>query len=105
MTLAGISPGSRIASPPQRAPDMERITRQQLYDLVWSEPISALGPRHGISGVALAKACRTHDIPVPPRGHWAKARAGKRMARPALPPRPLGGVETIELGRKRWQSN
>lgn len=34
------------------------IARQQLYDLVWSEPMQRLGKQIGISDVAIAKACR-----------------------------------------------
>jgi len=41
-----------------------RFTRQELYDLVWSEPMKKLAPRYQISDVALAKACRRADIPV-----------------------------------------
>ena len=81
---------------------MERISRQDLYALVWAEPMIKVATRFGISGVALAKACRKLDIPVPHRGYWAKAQNGKRVTQLPLPPRKLGGVDTVELGRKRW---
>ena len=32
-----------------------------------------------ISDVGLAKACRRHNIPRPPRGYWAKLAAGKAL--------------------------
>ena len=31
------------------------LTRQQLYDLIWSEPMKTVAPRFGVSDVALAK--------------------------------------------------
>jgi hypothetical protein len=62
-----------------------RLTRQQLYERVWKEPVSRISPTLGISDVGLAKACRAHGIPLPGRGHWAKKAAGKTVAQPALP--------------------
>lgn len=44
------------------------FSRQELYELVWSEPKSTLAKRLGISDVGLAKACRRADIPVPGSG-------------------------------------
>src|SRR5690242_13891744 len=31
------------------------------------------------------KACRTHHIPLPSLGYWAKVAAGQTLPRPALP--------------------
>jgi hypothetical protein len=58
-----------------------RLKRGELYDLVWSQPLKTLATQFGISDVALAKACRRADIPVPERGYWAKVQAGKKMMR------------------------
>ena len=77
----------------------KRFRRQELHDLVWSEPLASLAPRFGISDTALAKTCRRHGIPTPGRGHWAKLKAGKPSPRFPLPPRGLGNEETICLGR------
>ena len=62
------------------------MSRQELYERVWSEPIQKLSKEYGLSDVGLAKACRRYNIPIPPRGYWAKKQAGKRVSRPALPP-------------------
>lgn len=62
------------------------FTRQELYDLVWSEPMIKLAARYGISGNGLAKACRRADIPVPERGYWAKQQAGYEVRKTPLPP-------------------
>lgn len=62
------------------------FTRQELYALVWAEPMITLGARYGISGNGLAKACRRADIPVPERGYWAKLQAGHKTQKTPLPP-------------------
>ena len=55
------------------------ITRTQLYELVWTTPIQKLATRFGLSDVGLAKVCKRHKIPRPPRGYWAKLANGKRV--------------------------
>lgn len=77
------------------------FTRQQLYELVWSGPITTLAKSLTISDVGLAKACRRGDIPLPPRGYWAKLNAGKRVIRPPLPPRAPGASDHIAVGQDR----
>jgi hypothetical protein len=44
------------------------LTRQKLYDLVWDQPTRTVATEIGVSDVALAKACRRAEIPIPPRG-------------------------------------
>lgn len=61
------------------------MKRTQLYQMVWEKPMTKLGTELGISDVGLAKACRRHGIPVPPRGHWAKLAAGKPSPQIPLP--------------------
>ena len=61
------------------------LTRQQLYEHVWSEPMTKLAKRCGLTDVGLAKICRTHDIPCPPRGYWAKKRVGISVRKTRLP--------------------
>jgi len=73
--------------PPRKPPRVRRIPRQELYNLVWSEPITTLADRFGISDVGLAKVCRRSDIPVPPRGFWAMVASGSTFQRPNLPDR------------------
>lgn len=66
---------------------MENVSREDLYRLVWSEPIAKLAPKFSLSDRGLGKLCARYDIPVPPRGYWAKKAAGKRVSQQALPPR------------------
>ena len=49
-----------------------------LYNLVWSEPVQKLAKRYCISDRGLARVCERHRIPAPARGWWAKVAAGQR---------------------------
>lgn len=65
------------------------MTREELHKQVWSRPMRTLAASMGISDVALAKRCRTANVPVPPRGWWAKKEAGKAVKIEPLPPLPF----------------
>ena len=69
---------------------VHRFSRQELYDLVWSQPIAKLAETYGVTDVGLAKACRRAGIPVPHRGYWAKLSAGQKVEKPGLIPTPTG---------------
>lgn len=73
------------------------FTRQELYDLVWSEPMSKLAQRLGVSDVGLAKACRRADIPAPGLGNWAKLRHGKKVRRLQLPQGKPGIPDAVKI--------
>jgi hypothetical protein len=74
-----------------------RLTREQLYHLVWSGSIKRLSKQIGISDVAIAKHCRKVNVPVPQRGYWAKLQVGQRVTRPPLPPRDLGTPSGVKM--------
>lgn len=78
------------------------ISREGLYELVWTTTVKTLATRYGISDVAFAKICRQHNIPLPPRGHWAKLEAGKKVYRQPLPERALGMPRDVAFGASRW---
>jgi hypothetical protein len=59
--------------------------REELYEKVWSEPVTKVAKGYGVSDVALAKACRKLKVPVPGRGYWAKKEHGHRVERQSLP--------------------
>ena len=82
----------------------ERLSRKELYDLVWSEPLRTLCSRFGISDVALKKTCARSEIPTPDRGYWAKKDAGKPTFQVALPIRPPGMDDQVLIaaGQSYW---
>ncbi len=62
------------------------IEREKLYDEVWTDPVTVVAKRYGVSDVGLHKICKSLNVPVPPRGYWAKLRVGKQTERTTLPP-------------------
>lgn len=67
--------------------------RDKLYEEVWSEPVTAVAKRYGVSDVAIHKTCKRLQVPVPPRGYWARLSAGQLLAREPLP--PYDGPQTV----------
>ena len=61
------------------------MSRGQLYELVWTKPITHAAKELGISDRGLAKKCLANNIPVPPRGYWAKLEHGKDVRKTPLP--------------------
>lgn len=74
------------------------LSRKELYDRVWSEPMQRLSKEFGLSDVGLAKTCRRYAIPVPPRGYWAKQQAGHKVRQAPLPANaPAGYGDKIKI--------
>ena len=63
---------------------MSRYDRMVLYEHVRSQPVQEVARSYGISGVRLGKLCRTLQVPVPPRGYWARVQNGYSARRPSL---------------------
>lgn len=73
------------------------LTREELFDLVWKEPMRTLARRFGISDVALAKRCKRHDIPRPGVGYWAKKEHGRKVVQVKLPKNDKADVQEIRI--------
>lgn len=58
--------------------------RQKLFEEVWATPLTKLAKAYGLSDVGLRKICVALDVPLPPRGYWARLAAGKTIPKPAL---------------------
>jgi hypothetical protein len=80
----------------------ETLTREEVYELVWSEPMRVVAPRLGLSDRGLAKACERLKIPRPGRGYWEKKRRGRTVRRPPLRPLPSGhhGLRVVPVRKK-----
>jgi len=74
-----------------------QFSRQQLFELVWESPITSVAKTIGVSDVWLAKVCKKSGIPVPPRGYWARRKAGRRVPVVVLPQRGFGVSEFIRI--------
>jgi hypothetical protein len=79
-----------------------RFTREEIYEKVWSKPMSSLAKEWGISDVGLAKICKRYNIPRPGLGHWARKQHGYNPTQPPLP--QLEGKVIIEIERVEKQN-
>lgn len=74
------------------------ITREELYELVWSAPMIKVADKFDVSGSYLARVCTALRVPRPERGYWAKLAVGKAPKRPALPEPQPGDPIVCGLG-------
>lgn len=78
--------------------ERQKIERETLYEEVWSDPVTVVAARYGLSDVGLAKICKRLQIPLPRRGYWAKLKAGRKAPRaplPTLDPRATSSTHVI----------
>ncbi|WOJ95527.1 hypothetical protein R0137_09695 [Congregibacter brevis] len=73
------------------------MTRQELYDLVWSKPMTHIAKDFGMSDQGVRKHCVKSEIPTPPLGYWAKIAHGKKVPRPKLPTKDLSADAEVRL--------
>ena len=75
-----------------------RISREELYKEIWSEPATKLARRYDVSSSYLARVCEALNVPHPPRGYWARKASGEKMPVPPLPPAGPGDPVSWEKG-------
>lgn len=73
------------------------ITRSALYARIWEQPLRTVAHDLGLSDSGLAKICRKHNIPRPPRGYWAKRHHGHHVTQIKLPPDQSGADPNIRI--------
>lgn len=73
------------------------LSREELYEKVWSKPVLHVAKEFGISPVGLAKICKRHNIPRPPLGYWAKVQYGHKAKKKPLPPPKKEGEIRISI--------
>lgn len=61
------------------------FSRKDLYDLVWSTPLTVLAKKYNISDNGLRKMCVGLNIPLPRHGYWQKIKHGKTPKKMELP--------------------
>jgi hypothetical protein len=82
-------------NPPPGTPHSDStVTREALYELVWTEPMLKVAARFGVSSSYRARVWTLLNMPRPGRGYWAKLAVGKAPKQPPLPePRPGDPLE------------
>ncbi len=48
------------------------MTREELYELVWSKPMTLVAKEFDLSSSYMARVCAALNVPRPERGYWAK---------------------------------
>ncbi|MES2496256.1 MAG: hypothetical protein V4618_09080, partial [Pseudomonadota bacterium] len=59
------------------------ISREELHQLAWSEPMTKIAERFEVSSSYLARIYTMLNVPRPERGYWQKLAVGK--APPTVP--------------------
>jgi hypothetical protein len=60
------------------------VGREELYALVWAEPMLKVAARFSVSSSYMARICTLMNVPRPERGYWAKLAVGKHSPKPEL---------------------
>lgn len=77
-----------------------KISRQELYNLVWAEPMITVCKRFGLTDNGLRKQCKSMDIPTPPVGYWSKLKHGKQTEIIPLPKESARNKQSTDLTEK-----
>jgi len=77
--------------------DPDLITREDLYEAIWSEAVQKVAEALGISDVGLAKICKKLNVPRPGRGYWAKSPRLRKVLRKPLPPLKEGQESSTSI--------
>ncbi|MEH1802327.1 MAG: group I intron-associated PD-(D/E)XK endonuclease [Nostoc sp.] len=56
---------------------VERPSKEELHELVWTKPTAHIAQDFGVSDKAVEKWCKAYEIEKPPRGYWAKLYSSK----------------------------
>ncbi len=72
------------------------LTRKQLYDLVWSIPMTSISKQYSVTTCKLRTICRKFNIPLPENGYWQKLQYNKSVTIKELPTE-FDGTDGIQI--------
>lgn len=75
----------------------KKITREELYDLVWKKPTQQIAKELQVSDSAIGKWCKKMEVPKPPRGFWARVKESYQVTRAPLKALSKKGQPEITL--------
>ena len=61
-----------------------KLSREELFALVWEKPTGEVAKDLGVSDTAIAKLCERLQVPKPPCGYWARLQAVQTLPGTAL---------------------
>lgn len=73
------------------------VTREELFDAVWSRPMVQVARDYGMSDVGLKKICKKMAVPTPGRGYWRRKEQGYKVTTPKLPKLPENAVSEVSI--------
>ena len=62
------------------------ITREQLYEMLWSKGVGKTEETLGLKQTELQKICDDYQIPKPSSNYWISFKLGKSPVKTPLPP-------------------
>jgi hypothetical protein len=71
----------------------KQFSREELYNLVWSKPITHIIKDYAYTGDSFKRICYDHKIPLPMYGFWTNVRFKRKVVKTPLPP----GNENIKI--------
>lgn len=77
---------------------MRVLTREHLYDIVWSSPLPQAADGLGITIELLRRISGLLEVPLPKAGHWRRAKTPRRRSLPRLPKSALTQVTLRKQG-------
>ncbi|WP_418638361.1 hypothetical protein [Winogradskyella sp.] len=75
------------------------LSREELYNLVWSKPVSTILKEYPIKITAFKRLCKENEIPLPKNGYWVKLKHHKKVEIIPLPITDKGNVTISLLGK------
>ena len=72
-----------------------KFDREELYDHVWSQPVSHLAADWNVKSWHIKKWCKDLEVPMPEQGHWARLQHGWQVERKPLS--PLSPDKVVEI--------
>ncbi|NBO23332.1 hypothetical protein EBU94_08360 [bacterium] len=56
-------------------PKKDRPSVEELKEMLWTIPSTQIAKKYSVSGKAVEKWCKKHNLIKPPRGYWAKKKS------------------------------
>ncbi|MFN8261891.1 MAG: hypothetical protein U0T07_00030 [Chitinophagales bacterium] len=82
-----------------------KITREDLYKIAWSIPVTSILKKYVLSYAEFKKTCTRMEISLPKAGHWEKLKAGKEVEITELPINYNGSTEiSLDLRKEGEES-
>ena len=74
-----------------------KVSREELYKMVWAEPMMTVCKRFGLTDNGLRKQCKSMEVPTPPVGYWSKLKHGKQTEIIPLPKESACNKQSTDL--------